>query len=168
MYACFLLSPGVSVKKERSMLLDLLILEREVFDKSYINKWSFQAYFITNMESIKFWEFVSLVLEGLGYDGYFHFKFWTLLRYLSQLFLLQSFHMFSWNVYLNFLIVNNIWNFFTVLFLLSWCLELYLLKQFICNSEKEFWLPEKFEVQRWRKRYPWSRRRTSEKLHQIK
>ncbi|XP_059285364.1 3beta-hydroxysteroid-dehydrogenase/decarboxylase-like [Lycium ferocissimum] len=26
------------------------------------------AYFITNMESIKFWEFVSLVLEGLGYD----------------------------------------------------------------------------------------------------
>ncbi|KAK4360857.1 hypothetical protein RND71_019809 [Anisodus tanguticus] len=26
------------------------------------------TYFITNMESIKFWEFVSLVLEGLGYD----------------------------------------------------------------------------------------------------
>ncbi|XP_055803819.1 3beta-hydroxysteroid-dehydrogenase/decarboxylase-like [Solanum dulcamara] len=26
------------------------------------------AYFVTNMESIKFWEFVSCVLEGLGYD----------------------------------------------------------------------------------------------------
>ncbi|TMW87439.1 hypothetical protein EJD97_019965 [Solanum chilense] len=26
------------------------------------------AYFITNTESIKFWEFVSLILEGLGYD----------------------------------------------------------------------------------------------------
>ncbi|KAF5457914.1 hypothetical protein F2P56_021987 [Juglans regia] len=28
-----------------------------------------QAYFITNMEPIKFWEFVSLILEGLGYEG---------------------------------------------------------------------------------------------------
>lgn len=27
-----------------------------------------QAYFITNTEPIKFWEFVSLILEGLGYD----------------------------------------------------------------------------------------------------
>ncbi|KAF5186541.1 3beta-hydroxysteroid-dehydrogenase/decarboxylase isoform [Thalictrum thalictroides] len=27
-----------------------------------------QAYFITNMESIKFWEFMSLILEGLGYE----------------------------------------------------------------------------------------------------
>ncbi|ESR66187.1 hypothetical protein CICLE_v10007884mg [Citrus x clementina] len=27
-----------------------------------------QAYFVTNMESIKFWEFVSLILEGLGYQ----------------------------------------------------------------------------------------------------
>ncbi|XP_073301684.1 3beta-hydroxysteroid-dehydrogenase/decarboxylase-like isoform X1 [Primulina huaijiensis] len=27
-----------------------------------------QAYFITNMESIKFWEFMSLLLEGLGYE----------------------------------------------------------------------------------------------------
>ncbi|KAF8077405.1 hypothetical protein N665_1040s0009 [Sinapis alba] len=27
-----------------------------------------QAYFITNMEPIKFWEFMSLLLEGLGYD----------------------------------------------------------------------------------------------------
>ncbi|CAB4296554.1 unnamed protein product [Prunus armeniaca] len=27
-----------------------------------------QAYFITNMEPIKFWEFVSLILEGLGYE----------------------------------------------------------------------------------------------------
>ncbi|XP_015066757.1 3beta-hydroxysteroid-dehydrogenase/decarboxylase-like isoform X2 [Solanum pennellii] len=26
------------------------------------------AYFVTNTESIKFWEFVSLILEGLGYD----------------------------------------------------------------------------------------------------
>lgn len=26
------------------------------------------AYFVTNMEPIKFWEFVSLILEGLGYD----------------------------------------------------------------------------------------------------
>ncbi|KAM3362756.1 3beta-hydroxysteroid-dehydrogenase/decarboxylase isoform 1 [Capsicum baccatum] len=31
-------------------------------------KASGNAYFITNMESIKFWDFVSLVLEGLGYD----------------------------------------------------------------------------------------------------
>ncbi|KAF4351434.1 hypothetical protein G4B88_024815 [Cannabis sativa] len=27
-----------------------------------------QAYFITNMEPIKFWEFLSLILEGLGYE----------------------------------------------------------------------------------------------------
>ncbi|KAH1241402.1 3beta-hydroxysteroid-dehydrogenase/decarboxylase isoform 2 [Glycine max] len=27
------------------------------------------AYFITNMESMKFWEFVSVVVEGLGYEG---------------------------------------------------------------------------------------------------
>ncbi|KZV28335.1 3beta-hydroxysteroid-dehydrogenase/decarboxylase isoform 2-like [Dorcoceras hygrometricum] len=27
-----------------------------------------QAYFITNMEPIKFWEFMSLLLEGLGYE----------------------------------------------------------------------------------------------------
>lgn len=27
-----------------------------------------QAYFITNMEPIKFWEFVSLILDGLGYE----------------------------------------------------------------------------------------------------
>ncbi|CAL5401965.1 unnamed protein product [Camellia sinensis] len=27
-----------------------------------------EAYFVTNMEPIKFWEFVSLVLEGLGYE----------------------------------------------------------------------------------------------------
>ncbi|CAK9149845.1 unnamed protein product [Ilex paraguariensis] len=27
-----------------------------------------QAYFVTNMEPIKFWEFVSLILEGLGYE----------------------------------------------------------------------------------------------------
>jgi len=27
-----------------------------------------KAYFITNMEPIKFWEFLSLILEGLGYE----------------------------------------------------------------------------------------------------
>ncbi|XP_058108580.1 3beta-hydroxysteroid-dehydrogenase/decarboxylase isoform X1 [Magnolia sinica] len=27
-----------------------------------------QAYFVTNMEPIKFWEFMSLILEGLGYE----------------------------------------------------------------------------------------------------
>ncbi|KAG0496628.1 hypothetical protein HPP92_001319 [Vanilla planifolia] len=27
-----------------------------------------QAYFITNMEPIKFWDFISLILEGLGYE----------------------------------------------------------------------------------------------------
>ncbi|KAK9705270.1 hypothetical protein RND81_07G044200 [Saponaria officinalis] len=27
-----------------------------------------QAYFITNMEPIKFWEFMSIILEGLGYE----------------------------------------------------------------------------------------------------
>ncbi|XP_010548507.1 PREDICTED: 3beta-hydroxysteroid-dehydrogenase/decarboxylase-like [Tarenaya hassleriana] len=31
-------------------------------------KASGQAYFITNMEPIKFWEFMSRILEGLGYD----------------------------------------------------------------------------------------------------
>lgn len=29
-----------------------------------------QAYFITNMEPIKFWEFMSQLLEGLGYERY--------------------------------------------------------------------------------------------------
>ncbi|KAG2711439.1 hypothetical protein I3760_04G077100 [Carya illinoinensis] len=28
-----------------------------------------QAYFVTNMEPIKFWKFVSLIQEGLGYEG---------------------------------------------------------------------------------------------------
>ncbi|KAG6657248.1 hypothetical protein CIPAW_04G076700 [Carya illinoinensis] len=28
-----------------------------------------QAYFVTNMEPIRFWEFVSLIQEGLGYEG---------------------------------------------------------------------------------------------------
>ncbi|KAL3344220.1 hypothetical protein AABB24_023583 [Solanum stoloniferum] len=31
-------------------------------------KASGQAYFVTNMEPIKFWEFVALILEGLGYE----------------------------------------------------------------------------------------------------
>ncbi|XP_028114446.1 ATP-dependent Clp protease proteolytic subunit-related protein 1, chloroplastic-like isoform X2 [Camellia sinensis] len=35
----------------------------------YINSSGTQAYFITNMEPIKFWEFGSLVLEGLGYES---------------------------------------------------------------------------------------------------
>ena len=30
----------------------------------------FQAYFITNMEPIRFWEFISLILAGLGYERY--------------------------------------------------------------------------------------------------
>nr|XP_009765316.1 PREDICTED: 3beta-hydroxysteroid-dehydrogenase/decarboxylase isoform 1-like [Nicotiana sylvestris] len=36
------------------------------------------AYFVTNMEPIKFWEFVSLILEGLGYDRYSHCFFFFL------------------------------------------------------------------------------------------
>lgn len=32
-----------------------------------------QAYFITNMEPIKFWEFMSLILGGLGYERYVYF-----------------------------------------------------------------------------------------------
>ncbi|XP_024022688.1 3beta-hydroxysteroid-dehydrogenase/decarboxylase [Morus notabilis] len=35
---------------------------------SVAEKASGQAYFITNMEPIKFWEFMSLILEGLGYE----------------------------------------------------------------------------------------------------
>jgi len=33
-----------------------------------------QAYFITNMEPIKFWEFMSQLLEGLGYERYIFFN----------------------------------------------------------------------------------------------
>lgn len=33
-----------------------------------VEKAAGQAYFITNMEPIKFWEFMSLILEGLGYE----------------------------------------------------------------------------------------------------
>ncbi|CAK7352734.1 unnamed protein product [Dovyalis caffra] len=40
-----------------------LAAEQEVAEKA-----AGQAYFITNMEPIKFWEFTSLVLEGLGYE----------------------------------------------------------------------------------------------------
>lgn len=72
-------------EKKFCLLWDLSILERGFFfDKSLINKWFFQAYFITNTESIKFWEFVSLILEGLGYDRYSHFKFWSLKRFLAH------------------------------------------------------------------------------------
>ncbi|KAK0571430.1 hypothetical protein LWI29_015684 [Acer saccharum] len=35
---------------------------------SVVEKAAGQAYFITNMEPIKFWEFFSLILEGLGYE----------------------------------------------------------------------------------------------------
>ncbi|PPD72294.1 hypothetical protein GOBAR_DD30806 [Gossypium barbadense] len=37
-----------------------------LLDNGYMIIW--QAYFITNLEPIKFWEFVSLILEGLGYQ----------------------------------------------------------------------------------------------------
>lgn len=39
---------------------------------------TFQAYFITNMEPIRFWEFTSLILAGLGYERY------TLSRFMSK------------------------------------------------------------------------------------
>jgi hypothetical protein len=35
-----------------------------------VTKIHLQAYFITNKEPIKYWEFVSLILEGLGYERY--------------------------------------------------------------------------------------------------
>lgn len=44
----------------------------------------FQAYFITNMEPIKFWEFVSLVLEGLGYERYSSFLLFSPSTFLHQ------------------------------------------------------------------------------------
>ncbi|KAG6414597.1 hypothetical protein SASPL_121970 [Salvia splendens] len=37
-------------------------------EKSIAEKAGGQAYFITNMERIKFWAFMSFILEGLGYD----------------------------------------------------------------------------------------------------
>ncbi|KAH6774268.1 3beta-hydroxysteroid-dehydrogenase/decarboxylase isoform 2 [Perilla frutescens var. hirtella] len=37
-------------------------------EKTVAEKAAGQAYFITNMEQIKFWEFMSLILESLGYD----------------------------------------------------------------------------------------------------
>ncbi|KAJ8438521.1 hypothetical protein Cgig2_024610 [Carnegiea gigantea] len=43
--------------------------ERALASKGEVaEKASGQAYFITNMEPIKFWEFLSLILEGLGYE----------------------------------------------------------------------------------------------------
>lgn len=43
--------------------------ERALASKGEVaEKASGQAYFITNMEPIKFWEFMSLILEGLGYE----------------------------------------------------------------------------------------------------
>ncbi|GER30610.1 3beta-hydroxysteroid-dehydrogenase/ decarboxylaseisoform 2 [Striga asiatica] len=37
-------------------------------DGTVAEKAAGQAFFITNMEAIKFWEFISLILEGLGYE----------------------------------------------------------------------------------------------------
>ncbi|KAI4337207.1 hypothetical protein L6164_015652 [Bauhinia variegata] len=46
-----------------------LCAERALASEGAIaEKASGEAYFITNMEPIKFWEFVSLILEGLGYE----------------------------------------------------------------------------------------------------
>ncbi|KAH9619789.1 hypothetical protein KSS87_006629 [Heliosperma pusillum] len=43
--------------------------ERALASKGPVaEKASGQAYFITNMEPIKFWEFMSIILEGLGYE----------------------------------------------------------------------------------------------------
>ncbi|GAB2276288.1 3beta-hydroxysteroid-dehydrogenase/ decarboxylase isoform 2 [Dionaea muscipula] len=44
------------------------------------------TYFVTNMEPIKFWEFMSLILEGLGYErscSYSAFAFWCSLFFTS-------------------------------------------------------------------------------------
>ncbi|XP_072980235.1 3beta-hydroxysteroid-dehydrogenase/decarboxylase [Typha angustifolia] len=42
--------------------------ERTLASEVGTNKAAGQAYFITNMEPIKFWEFISLIIEGLGYE----------------------------------------------------------------------------------------------------
>ncbi|GAB2269498.1 3beta-hydroxysteroid-dehydrogenase/ decarboxylase isoform 2 [Dionaea muscipula] len=43
--------------------------ERALASKGEVSeKASGQTYFVTNMEPIKFWEFMSLILEGLGYE----------------------------------------------------------------------------------------------------
>lgn len=56
--------------------LDACIMQRlsVLIAESLLNISHLQAYFITNMEEIKFWEFMSLVLEGLGYDRYFFYS----------------------------------------------------------------------------------------------
>lgn len=36
--------------------------------KKKILLFNVQAFFITNLEPVKFWEFISLLLEGLGYQ----------------------------------------------------------------------------------------------------
>lgn len=41
--------------------------------KGYVNGIFLQAFFVNNLEPMKFWEFVSLVLDGLGYQRYFTF-----------------------------------------------------------------------------------------------
>lgn len=38
-------------------------------DETVARRAAGEAYFVTNMEPIKFWEFVSLILEGLGYKS---------------------------------------------------------------------------------------------------
>ncbi|XP_026658559.2 3beta-hydroxysteroid-dehydrogenase/decarboxylase [Phoenix dactylifera] len=42
--------------------------ERTLASEVGAKKAAGQAYFITNMEPIKFWEFISLIIEGLGYE----------------------------------------------------------------------------------------------------
>lgn len=42
-------------------------------NKALIKECCLQAYFVTNMEPIKFWDFVALILEGLGYGRYSYF-----------------------------------------------------------------------------------------------
>ncbi|VFQ95490.1 unnamed protein product [Cuscuta campestris] len=62
-----------------------------------------QAYFITNLEPIKFWEFISLILEGLGYKRCFihslvhKLHIFTIVRLILLRFilLLDNFHKFN-------------------------------------------------------------------------
>ncbi|KAL7607233.1 hypothetical protein Lser_V15G14981 [Lactuca serriola] len=42
-----------------------------------------EAYFITNMEPIKFWEFMSLILVGLGFEWYI-LDFWFVFKFLAK------------------------------------------------------------------------------------
>ncbi|KAL7609743.1 hypothetical protein Lser_V15G10877 [Lactuca serriola] len=42
-----------------------------------------EAYFITNMQPIKFWEFMSLILVGLGFEWYI-LDFWFVFKFAGQ------------------------------------------------------------------------------------